>query len=63
MMSLSGCVTATFDSRACPPVKTYSKEEQNKFLNDLPKAPPSIQGLMVDYGVLRDKAKACARAG
>ena len=62
-MALSSCATTgVFDARACPREKLYSKEEQERFLNDLPKAPKSIQGLVVDYGKLRDKARACRGA-
>lgn len=56
---LSGCATAVFDARACPTERAYTKAEQDQFLKDMPKTPPSIQGAMVDYGKLRDKARAC----
>lgn len=59
LMLLGGCATAIFDKRACPPVKNYTKAQQAEFLKDLGNTPTSIQGAMVDYGKLRDKARAC----
>lgn len=59
---LSSCATI-FDPRGCPPKKPYTKAEQDRFLKDLPKAPASIQGLVVDYEKLRDMTDACRRPG
>lgn len=58
-LSLTACTTVPFDRMACPPIKKYTKQEQQQFLNDLGKTPASIQGMMVDYQKLRDKARAC----
>lgn len=59
-LMLAGCATDTvFDPRACPVEKQYTLEEQKQMAADLPKAPPSIQTAIVDYGKLRDKARAC----
>lgn len=55
----SGCATAIFDKRACPDERKYTRAEQDQFLRDMPKTPLSIQGAMVDYEKLRDKARAC----
>lgn len=62
---LGGCPqsTAVFDARACPREKVYSREHQAKMADALPKAPPIIQDAIVDYGKLRDQARACRRAG
>ncbi len=60
---LGGCATTVFDPRACPNERRYTKAEQDQFLADLPKTPASIQGAMVDYGKLRDKARACRGEG
>lgn len=56
---LTDCAKTVFDARACPRERAYSKAEQDQFLNDLGKTPASIRGAMVDYGKLRDKARAC----
>lgn len=56
---LTSCATAVFDPRACPQEKKYTKAEQQKFLDELPTTPPAIKQAMVDYGKLRDKARAC----
>lgn len=55
---LSGCSTV-FDPRGCPEEKKYSKAEQKAFLDAIDKAPPIIQGMLVDYGKLRDHSRAC----
>lgn len=60
---ISGCETAVFDARACPTEKTYTKQQQIKIAEELKKAGPALQGAIVDYGKLRDKARACRRAG
>lgn len=54
-----GCVTATFDERACPRERTYTRAEQTKIADELVKAGPAIKGAFVDYGKLRDKTRAC----
>ncbi len=63
-VAASSCADrSVFDPRACPDVKPYTKAEQQQFLKDLPKTPPSIQGVVTDYGKLRDKARACRGEG
>lgn len=60
LMLLTGCAgDPVFDARACPVEKTYTAEEQKQMAADLPKTPSSIQTAIVDYGKLRDKARAC----
>lgn len=59
ILSVGACSTTVFDPRACPTERKYTKAEQDQFLKDLPTTPASIQGAMVDYGKLRDKARAC----
>jgi hypothetical protein len=61
-MLISGCETAVFDARACPKEKPYSRAFQNQLADELPKAGPAIREAMVDYGKLRDKARACRNA-
>lgn len=58
-MLLGGCATAVFDPRACPQEKKYSKAEQDAFLAGLPSAAPALKSMIVDYGKLRDQARAC----
>jgi len=58
-LSVAGCATPTFDPRGCPQERKYTRAEQNKFLNDIGKTPRSIQGMVVDYGKLRDQSRAC----
>lgn len=61
-LSISGCATAVFDERACPRERAYTREQQAKIADELEKAGPAIQGAMVDYLKLRDKARACRGA-
>lgn len=57
---ISSCAsTAVFDPRACPVEKTYTREELRQAADALDRADPILQGFMVDYGRLRDKARAC----
>lgn len=65
LLLLAGCASevAVFDARACPREKVYSKAQQAKMADDLAKSPPSIRNAFVDYLKLRDKARACRRAG
>lgn len=59
----SGCATtAVFDARACPVEKKYTKAQQTKIANEMKAAGPAIQGAIIDYGKLRDKARACRGA-
>lgn len=59
MPLISGCATATFDPRACPVEKTYSAAEQTKIADELKTSGPALKSAFVDYGKLRDKARAC----
>lgn len=56
---LSGCAGQRFRADGCPIERKYTKAEQDQFLADLPKTPPSVQSAMADYLKLRDKARAC----
>jgi hypothetical protein len=58
-MSTSGCATAVFDPRACPVERSYTRAEQTQLANELAKSGPAVKSAMVDYGKLRDKARAC----
>lgn len=50
---------ANFDPRACPRERAYSKQQQAQIADDLKKSPQSVRGAFVDYGKLRDQARAC----
>jgi hypothetical protein len=61
-MLTSGCATAVFDKRACPKEKEYTREQQTRIADALVRADPVLKSAMVDYGKLRDKARACRGA-
>jgi hypothetical protein len=54
---LSTCVT--FDPRACPTEKVYTRSEQQQLAAEYKKLPPATKQAIVDYLDLRDKARAC----
>lgn len=56
---ISGCETANFDARGCPQERNYTREEQAAIADQLKLAGPAVKSAMVDYGKLRDKARAC----
>jgi hypothetical protein len=56
---VASCQTAVFDPRACPVEASYTRAEQKAAADALPRADPIIQRMVVDYGKLRDKARAC----
>lgn len=58
-MVISSCSTAVFDARACPVERKYTKAEQTALADALPKSPHIVKVAIVDYGKLRDKARAC----
>ena len=60
---LTSCGTVRFDPRGCPVERKYTKAEQDQFLKDLPKTPPSIKGALDDYSILREKTRACRGEG
>lgn len=62
-MLLVGCATAHFDTRACPPLKSYSRDEQLRLKKELETAGPMIRQASVDYLKLRDFVRACRSAG
>lgn len=57
-LSIAGCGTVV-DPRLCPVERKYTRAEQDQFLADFDKTPESIQGVLVDYGKLRDAVRAC----
>lgn len=57
--AVSSCASSVFDARACPNERVYTGAEQRAMLAALPKTPPIVKQAMVDYGKLRDKARAC----
>lgn len=56
---MSGCAAGVFDERACPREKAYTQAQQTAMADELQKAGPAVKGAFVDYGKLRDKARAC----
>lgn len=58
---LSGCETASSDSSACPTVVEYTREEQARAADELEALPVDsvLEGMLADYGVLRDQVRAC----
>lgn len=61
MVSLSACATAPSEEPACPREQEYSKEFLNKLADELDKVAPEspIMIAMIDYGALRNGARAC----
>lgn len=58
--TLTACATNTvFDPRACPQERKYTRAEQQRLLNELPRAGPMTRAAILDYGKLRDQARAC----
>lgn len=55
---LSGCFVA-FDARGCPQERKYTRAEQAAISAALDKSPRVVQNVIVDYGKLRDQARAC----
>lgn len=61
---LSGCATVSSDGRAvrtCPPAVDYSREFQARAAEELALLPEgsAIAGMLIDYAVMRDQARAC----
>lgn len=59
---LSGCATANSDlTRACPPIKNYSKAVQKQMADELDTLPADsmLVAAMQDYALLREQIKAC----
>ena len=59
LLLLSGCATGVFDPRACPQERKYTQVELNRLADEVDRAGPATKSAMVDYGKLRDKARAC----
>ncbi|TVR85022.1 MAG: hypothetical protein EA405_00010 [Rhodospirillales bacterium] len=64
---LTACATAGSEPRVvavCPPVVEYSREFQTRAADELDLLPAgsAIGGMLSDYAVMRDQARAC-RAG
>lgn len=53
---------AVFDERACPRERQYTRAQQAAIADDLARAGAALQGAIVDYQKLRDKARACRGA-
>ena len=62
MLWLSGCATAGFEGLApCPPVVEYNAIDQTRAAAEVEALPESavVVGMLSDYAVLRDQARAC----
>lgn len=61
MILLTGCAAVSSDHAACPPIVPYSVEGQAGAAAELEALPPGsvIEGMLVDYHVLRRQAAAC----
>jgi hypothetical protein len=61
---LTGCATVASEPRivtVCPPVIEYSREVQAQAARELGMLPDgtTIAGMLADYSVMRDQARAC----
>ena len=62
MLWLTGCATGGFDGKAlCPPVVGYSAIDQIRAAAEIEALPENavVVGMLSDYAVLRDQARAC----
>lgn len=64
-ISLAACATAGSDrpsAAACPPVVGYDAELQERAAAEVETLPEgsAVAGLLSDYAVMRDQARACA---
>ena len=57
--AIAGC--STVNPGPCPPLKTYTAEENARLADELDKLPPGAFTIDViaDYMVLRDQVRAC----
>ena len=62
MILLTGCGTGSSDHAACPPVVKYPAAVQERAAAEVEALPQEsvIAGMMADYHVLRQQARACA---
>jgi hypothetical protein len=61
-LSLTACATAPFRSSiVCPPVAAYDRAFQARLADEIQLLPPgaALERAMLDYGRLRDQARAC----
>ena len=61
MLWLTACVTAGSDITPCPPVVDYTAADQARAADEIMALPESavVVGMLGDYAVLRDQARAC----
>lgn len=62
MLWLTACVTAGSDiTPPCPPVVDYTAADQARAADEIMALPESavVVGMLGDYAVLRDQARAC----
>ena len=64
MTLLSACATAGSDHGACPPVVHYPAAVQERAAAEIEALPwdSIVAGMMADYHVLRQQARACGSA-
>ena len=65
MTLLSACATAGSDHNACPPVVEYPAAVQERAAAEIEAMPREsvVAGMLADYHVLRQQARACNNAG
>lgn len=63
LLSTSSCAAGISDS--CPPVVPYDQATQAAAADELKALPANsaLGRMMVDYGIMRSEARACASAG
>lgn len=61
MILSGGCAKVASDPTTCPPVVQYSPEDQRRTAAELEALPQGsvIEGMLVDYHVMRRQAAAC----
>lgn len=67
MTCLSGCAGTVYKTQLeiyCPPIITYSAEDNIALADEidaLPEGDTAIVGVIADYAALRDKIRACEK--
>jgi len=62
MLLLTGCAMGGSDGQApCPPTVEYSEDKQSRAAAEIEALPEGavVVGMLSDYAVLRDQARAC----
>ena len=60
-LSLSACQTVPVVTTYCPPIKTYTKDQEAAVSAEMRShvRPTAEDGFIVDYGALRGEIRAC----